>query len=133
MNAQPAPAALDLSHHSETVQNALARGGLIDLTTHGRLTGEERRIEIVFFNFDGRLYISGMPGRRAWYANIIADSRVTIHLKRGVTADLPAKARPITDPSERTALLTSITRVWKREGELDRFVAASPLIEVTLD
>jgi deazaflavin-dependent oxidoreductase (nitroreductase family) len=117
----------------ERIAAALAQGGTIDITTLGRRTGESRRIEIVFFNFDGRVYISGMPGRRGWYANLVADPRLTFHLKRGVQADLPARATFLTDEPTRRALLTRITAQWRRESQLDVFVAGSPLIEVAFD
>jgi hypothetical protein len=117
----------------ERIQAALAQGGLIDITTRGRRSGEFRRIEIVFFNFDGHAYVSGMPGRRGWYANILDDPRLTFHLKGAVEADLPARALPITDEASRRALLSRITRQWRREPELERFVAGSPLIEVAFD
>ena len=89
----------------ERIEVALAQGGTVDITTHGRKTGQPRRIEIVFFNFDGRVYISGMPGRRGWYANLLADPKLTFHLKGRVVADLPARAIPITDEEARRALL----------------------------
>jgi hypothetical protein len=49
---------------NDEVRRALSHGHTIDITTTGRRTGLPRRIEITFFNFDGRLYISGMPSRR---------------------------------------------------------------------
>ncbi len=41
---------------------SIRNGQLIDLTTTGRRSGGAKRLEIVIFSFDGRLYISGMPG-----------------------------------------------------------------------
>ncbi|MEA2622178.1 MAG: hypothetical protein QOH61_1088 [Chloroflexota bacterium] len=120
-------------HTSEPIQAALAQGGVIDITTRGRNSGEPRRIEIVFFNLDGRVYISGLPGPRGWYANLLADPRLTFHLKSGVQADLPARAVPVVDPATRHALLARITRQWRREAQLERFVADSPLIEVRFE
>ncbi|MFI5254581.1 MAG: nitroreductase/quinone reductase family protein, partial [Candidatus Limnocylindrales bacterium] len=82
------------------LHRALSRGHTIDITTTGRRTGLPRRIEIVFFNFDGRLFISGMPRldhRRSWLANLEATPAFTFHLKGAVQADLPAIARVITD------------------------------------
>lgn len=117
----------------QEVRTALAMGGVIDITTTGRRTGEPRRLEIVFFNFGGRVYISGMPGRRSWYANLAADPKLIFHLKRGLEADLPARARLITDDTERRALLALITRRWRREDRLELFVKASPLIEVEFE
>ena len=117
----------------ERVQAALATGGVVDITTRGRRTGEPRRIEIVFFNLGGRVAISGMPGKRGWYANLLADPNFIFHLKSGVTADLPATARPITDDAERRAFLAPITRQWRREAQFERFLADSPLVEVTFE
>lgn len=118
---------------SDAVHAALAAGGVIDITTHGRLSGDQRRIEIVFFNIDGHVVISGMPGKRGWYANLVADPALTFHLKSGLQADLPARARLITDPAERRAFLMPITRQWRRERELDLFMAESPLVEVIFE
>ena len=47
------------------VDAALERGHTIDITTTGRRSGEPRRIEIVFHNVDGRIYISGVPSPTA--------------------------------------------------------------------
>jgi len=131
MNAadQAAPTASD----HERIEVALAQGGTVDITTRGRKSGQLRRIEIVFFNFDGRVYISGMPGRRGWYANLLADPQFTFHLKGQVGSDLPARAIPITEEAARRALLARITRQWRREAQLDVFLANSPLIEVVFD
>ena len=65
----------------EPIRRALARGHTIDITTTGRKTGLPRRIEIVFFNFGGRIYISGMPNprrRRSWLANLEAHPDFTV-------------------------------------------------------
>jgi hypothetical protein len=72
------------------------------MTTTGRQSRKPRRLEIVLHNIDGRLYISGAPSRtrRGWLANLEADPNLTIHLKRGVVADLPPpRARSRTQPS----------------------------------
>jgi deazaflavin-dependent oxidoreductase (nitroreductase family) len=113
---------------------ALDQGGIIDITTTGRRSGEPRRIEIALHNVAGRLVISGMPVRersRAWLRNLEADSRLTVHLKQGVVADLPATARVVTDEAERRELLAHVARSWGRT-DLDAMVAWSPLIEVTV-
>jgi deazaflavin-dependent oxidoreductase (nitroreductase family) len=119
---------------NDATRAALARGGIIDLTTTGRRSGEPRRIEIVVHAIDGRIVISGMPSRkkRAWLANIEADPRVTIHLKRDVVADLSGTARVVTDDGERRALLAHVARAWGRD-DLEVMVRDSPLIEVVLD
>ncbi len=119
----------------EDIRRALSHGQTIDITTTGRRSGRPRRIEIVFHNFDGRIYISGLPSRRkrAWLANLEADPHLTLHLKgRRVTADLPATARVISDEAERRAILSRIAAVWRRQ-DLEAMINFSPLIEVTVE
>jgi deazaflavin-dependent oxidoreductase (nitroreductase family) len=119
----------------EDVRRALRHGHRIDITTTGRRTGDRRRIEIVFHNLDGRIYISGLPSRRkrSWLANLEADRRLTIHLKGPrATADLPATARVISDEAERRQILSRIAAIWKRD-DVETMVAYSPLVEVTVE
>jgi deazaflavin-dependent oxidoreductase (nitroreductase family) len=116
------------------IRAALDRGGIIDITTTGRRSGEPRRIEIAFHNVGGRIVISGMPMRertRAWLHNLEADPRLTVHLKQGVVADLPATARIVSDETERRDLLVHVARNWNRT-DVDAMVAWSPLIEVSI-
>ena len=114
------------------IQRALAEDRLIDITTSGRTSGEPRRIEIGFHNLAGRLYITGRPGPRSWYANLLADPALTFHLKRSVQADLPARARAITDVGERRELLSKILASIDMGDELDDWVGGAPLVEVEL-
>jgi deazaflavin-dependent oxidoreductase (nitroreductase family) len=122
---------------SDETATALAQDRVIDITTIGRRSGRPRRIEIWFHRLDGRYYITGTPGRpRDWYANLVAHPGFTFHLKESATADLPATARPITDPVERekvlTGLLASLGDFADRSGhETEVWVASSPLVEVT--
>jgi deazaflavin-dependent oxidoreductase (nitroreductase family) len=117
-----------------TVWRALGHGHTIDITTIGRRTGEQRRIEIVFFNFGGRLYISGTPnpqGERAWLLNLRADPNLTVHLKQLAQADLHATAREITDVAERREVLEKVAKAWRRDVE--PMIRWSPLIEIVVD
>lgn len=114
------------------VQGELARGQLIDITTTGRQTGQPRRIELVFHNVDGRILISGRPGfPRGWVANLLANPRMTFHLKGRLTADLPARGRVVTDRAEREQLLAPIAAAWRTNLAL--MVASAPLVEVVFD
>ena len=114
------------------VAEGLAGGGVMDITTTGRRTGKPRRIELAFHNVDGRILISGLPGRpRSWVANLNANPRFTFHLKRGIQADLPATGRVITDLEERERLLGPIADAWRIN--LPTMVRSSPLVEVTFD
>ncbi|MEP7106177.1 MAG: nitroreductase family deazaflavin-dependent oxidoreductase [Chloroflexota bacterium] len=123
-----------MANRTAAVEEALRQSETIDITTTGRQSGEPRRIEIVFFNIDGRLYISGMPSprRRSWLANLDRNPRFTFHLKGKVKADLPATARVIDDEGERRNVLPHIARAWNRR-DLETMVEQSPLIEVALD
>jgi deazaflavin-dependent oxidoreductase (nitroreductase family) len=117
----------------EAIDSALEQGGTIDITTTGRESGLARRLEIVFHNIGGRIYISGTPSRtrRSWLANLEADPHLTFHLKGRVRADLPATARIIGDEKERRQILPHIARAWGRR-DLETMVRYSPLIEVTI-
>ncbi len=114
------------------VARALERGEAIDITTVGRRSGEPRRIELVFHNVDGRILISGQPGRpRDRLANLAANPRFTFHLKGSVQADLPATARVITDTEERERLLRPIAHLWRIDHPL--MVRSAPLVEIMFD
>jgi deazaflavin-dependent oxidoreductase (nitroreductase family) len=113
----------------------------IDITTTGRRSGKERRIEIVFYRFEDSVYLSGIPGPRTrdWLANLAADPRFTFHLKHGVMADLPAEAEVVTDPAERRRVLAHFVDEFNhRHGAdspwgvavLDEWVEGSPLARV---
>ncbi len=117
------------------IKAALDRGGIVDITTVGARTGESRRIEIYLHQFDGRYYITGRPGRRRdWLANLIANPHFTIHLKRGLQADVPAMAAEITDPAERERVIyRARTESWnanpdEARQDMDFWVETSPLI-----
>ena len=117
----------------DQVKRALERDRTIDITTTGRRSGQPRRIEIWFHNLDGQIYITGSPGSRDWYANLQAHPDFTFHLKQSATADLPARATPITEEGERRRILAQLLRrVGRPEGELETWVARSPLVSVEL-
>src|SRR5438309_2740682 len=90
----------------DKVRQAWDQGRLIDITTFGKKSGQPRRLEIWFHNLDGTIYITGTPGKRDWYANLLVQPGFTFHLKEGLEADLPAVAAPITDPAERRRVFT---------------------------
>jgi deazaflavin-dependent oxidoreductase (nitroreductase family) len=121
-----------VSHLEPALQRALSKPHRIDITTTGRRSGLPRRIELVFHVIDGAIVISGRPGRRDWYANLLANPAMTLHLTGGpVVADLPAIARPITEPEERRRVMEAVTRNWQAEDHFEIFYRRSPLIEVT--
>ena len=108
-------------------------GQEIGITTVGRRSGRPRRKEVRLYELGGRLYITGSPGRRDWYANLLDNPQFTVHRKGKIQEDLPAKATPIADPSRRRELLSIIHRRrggW--HGRLESMVERSPLVEVHL-
>jgi deazaflavin-dependent oxidoreductase (nitroreductase family) len=115
----------------------------IDITTVGRRTGQQRRIEICFYRVGDEIYLTGVPGpkRRDWLINLEANPALTFHLKNGVRADLEATATVITDPEQRRDILRPVVDEYNARwspdspwphGELDEWVANSPLALVTL-
>ena len=113
----------------------------IDITTLGRRSVIPRRIEVWFHRVDGRWYLTGMPGPRSWYANVRANPRFVVHLKHGVTADLPATAKPVDEPTRRRVITAVLdlqdrpdvaARVSARQ-DLDEWLARSPLVEIVFD
>jgi deazaflavin-dependent oxidoreductase (nitroreductase family) len=117
----------------EQIAQALKRDLTIDITTMGRKSGSPRRTEIWFHNLAGRLFITGLPGRRDWYANLVANPNFTFHLKESVQADLPATARPITAEAERREIIARIHKKLSGDRDLEAWVRDSPLVEVELD
>lgn len=116
----------------DEVREALERERTVDITTIGRRTGRPHRIEIWFHNLDGRLYITGTPGRRDWYANLLAHPQFTFHLKGRVRADFRARAIPIRGEAERREILSRLVgRLGGRN--LEAWIRGSPLVEVHLE
>jgi deazaflavin-dependent oxidoreductase (nitroreductase family) len=114
----------------DRVKDALERDRTIDITTRGRKTGQLRRTEIWFHHIDGHVYITGTPGRRDWYANLLAHPEFTFHLKRSMKADLPARATPILDAARRRVIIDRIHQKLGGSRDLEAWVEGSPLVAV---
>ena len=115
----------------DRIRRALENDRTIDITTTGRNSGQPRRIEVWRYRYDGRIFLSGSPGTRDWYANLLAKPEFTFHLKGSVQADLPAIAHPVTDETERRKVMPSILgELGRGSGDLEELVARSPLVEV---
>lgn len=116
-------------------KEAMDRGGVADITTIGRKSGKPRRIEIFFHQFGGEYFLTGRPGRRRhWEANIKATPEFTLHLKRGVVADVAVVGEPEPDRAVRRAiLLRALVESWgsdpdRSEAAVDKWVEESPFI-----
>ena len=146
----PEPSRGSTQPDREAVRRALAidrtssaRARTIDLTTFGARSGRAHRIEIWFYRAGDDLYLSTTPARRDWYANILVDPRIVVHLENGPHVDLPATGVPITGPGERERVLREIVDelrhpqnrggVQRSIGVADDWIAGSPLVRIDLD
>jgi deazaflavin-dependent oxidoreductase (nitroreductase family) len=118
---------------SDEIQRELMKGGVVDITTRGRRTGKERRIEIRLHVIDEDLYLTGAAGPRSWHANLRANPDFHLHLKREVLADLDARATEIVGDEERRRVHGRILKNIGKPQELELRVAGSPLMYVTVD
>lgn len=123
----------------DEVKAAMDRGGIADITTMGRKSGQPRRIEIYFHQFDGEYFLLGRPGRRRdWVANIEANPNFTLHLKHGISEDVSVVGEPESDPGvRRRILLRALVENWdsdpeRAEAAVDRWVVESPFIRFKL-
>jgi deazaflavin-dependent oxidoreductase (nitroreductase family) len=121
-------------------QSSPARARTIEITTIGARTGKPRRIEIWFYRAGGRSYLSSLPAKPSWYANLKANPAFTFHLKNSVRADLAASARPVTDEAERQRIFAEIVDDLNQPSNpggiaqptcLEDWITGSPLMEVT--
>ena len=116
------------------IDSALLADMLIDITTVGRKTGQSRRIEIRFHYIDGRIYLTGSPGPRGWYANMLANPDLTFHLKQSIQKDISSRATPITEPEDKRRVFQ---RMYERDERirstsLEDRVSHAPLVEIEL-
>ncbi|MEV6598773.1 nitroreductase/quinone reductase family protein [Actinoplanes sp. NPDC051346] len=115
---------------TDEARRTLDRQLTVEITTIGRRTGRPRRIETWRYRAAGRYWLTGSPGPRDWYANLVAHPGFTLHLQ---DLDLRVRARVVTDPAERTRVFGEIVPglEWATHG-LDRWIAESPLVEIDL-
>lgn len=118
---------------SDEIRDALLRGGVIDITTTGRKTGEARRIEIRLHNIDGQLYLTGQPGPRSWHANLLATPEFMLHLKADVVADLNAFAMPVMDDLKKRRIHRVILDRIGRTEQLEDRLKSSPLLHISVE
>ena len=126
----------ELDGLDENVKQALKVDMVVDITTTGRESGLPRLIEIWAHHVDGRVFIMGAPGRRSWYANLMAQPEFTFHLKQDVHADITATAQPVKQEAERRAIFTRVKEAsafgQRRDIDIESWVKGSCLVTVAL-
>ncbi|MFC4065856.1 nitroreductase/quinone reductase family protein [Actinoplanes subglobosus] len=108
-------------------RRALERQRTVEITTIGRRSGQPRRIETWRYLAAGRFWLTGSPGSRDWYANVVAHPGFTLHLH---DRDVRVRGRPVTDAGERTEILGEIVPELDWAGSLESWLAGSPLVEI---
>ncbi|MEV6350677.1 nitroreductase/quinone reductase family protein [Actinoplanes sp. NPDC051851] len=115
---------------TDEARRALERQQTVEITTIGRRSARPRRIETWRYLADGRYWLTGSPGTRDWYANIVAHPDFTLHL---AGRDLRVRGRPVTSPEERSRVLGAIVPTLAWADSLESWLAGSPLVEIELD
>ncbi len=119
----------------QAAAKALSEDLVVDITTIGRNSGEARKIEIWIHEVEGRYYITGSPGTRSWYSNLLKDPALTVHLKKSHTADLSARAIAISGREQKQALFQSAKALSNNinDENIEEWLAKSPLVEIIFD
>ena len=112
----------------------------VDIVTTGARTGLARTTEIWTTIIAGEVFICGTPNAsrsgvdrlpRDWLANLVANPRLTLRLKRGVQADVAAEAEPVRDEDERRRIMTApATEFYRNAISVDAAVRDSPIVRL---
>lgn len=113
---------------SENQTRQWSRTRTIGLTTYGTRSGGPHRIEIWWFRFEGRFVVTGTPGPRDWYANVLNTPEVVVHVGR---EEVAALARPIGDVPFRRRFFAHADASWySSAAAFERLVRDAPMVEV---
>lgn len=92
-------------------------------------SGRARRTETWRYRARGRYWLTGSPGPRDWYANLLTHPELTLHL---AGLDVATRGRPVTDPGERALLFGEIVPTLDWAESLESWVEGNPLVEIEL-
>lgn len=115
---------------NDIIKQALAEDNLVDITATGRKSGAPRKFEIMLRRHAGKYYIAGRPEPKGWYANMMAQPTITLHLKQSVQADLPATAHPVLEEAERRQLFQRFFGDSALMTDLEAWVQHAKLVEL---
>ncbi len=112
-----------------SLRDLLDRIETVEITTTGRASGLPRRIEIWMYQIDNRYIITGTPGPRDWYANVVASPQLTLHLPGAI--DLSATVTVVEDADFRRRVFSADKTHWYRsQTSIADLVANSPMVEM---
>src|SRR4051795_5240500 len=114
---------------ADEARRTLDRHLTVEITTIGRRTGRPRRIETWRYRAGGRYWLTGSPGPRDWYANLLAHPEFTLHLG---SLDLQVRGRVVTDQQERARVFGEIVPGLDLAGSLAGWIEGSPLVEIEM-
>ena len=117
----------------EDIRSIFTTHEVVDITTTSRKSGDARRIEIRLHALDGKLYITGRPGRpRSWYTNMVAKPAFTLHLKQDLKRDLQCNAVPITEDGARRTVFELMLAEEESMAHVNvaEWAKVAPLVEV---
>jgi deazaflavin-dependent oxidoreductase (nitroreductase family) len=114
---------------TDEARQALQRQQTVHITTTGRRSGQPRRIETWRYRAAGRYWLTGSPGSRDWYANILAHPEFTLHVGG---MDLQVRGRVVTGPDERARVFGELVPTLSWADSLESWIARSPLVEIEL-
>ncbi|MFD9664829.1 nitroreductase/quinone reductase family protein [Rhodococcus sp. NPDC059968] len=122
-------------------RNSTADDRTIDITTTGARSGRPHRQEIWFYRAFDTIYLTGRPGPRDWYANIVRTPTLTLHIREPTAVDIHATGRVITDATQRRRIFGAIIDGLLHSPNLalegptptvDTWLTGSPLVEVQI-
>jgi hypothetical protein len=117
------------------IEAALRSEKTVDIITTGRKSGQPQKIEIWYFYTAGKYIITGTPGPRGWYANLLADPALIFCLKGEVKAELQALAIPVLDREDRQHIFSTPETSWYRSqvSSISELINDSPLVEIRFE
>src|SRR5215218_5865605 len=105
--------------------------GTCQLTTVGRRSGQERRVEIWYVIVDEQFVVTGTPGARDWLANLREHPNAVLHLG-SPHGDLAVTAYEVTDEARRQRVVSEAWRLqpWYAAHPHTRedWVAVAPMV-----
>ena len=118
---------------SEDIRGELMKGGVVDITTRGRRTGEARRIEIRLHVIDDEVYLTDPPGPRSWHANLLSYPDFHLHIKRDLVADFDVRATDVIGNEEMGRVYRRILENIGKPEELVLHIKNNPLMHVIVN